>query len=335
MNKKMSLFALAVVMLATGCKEHKFEKSNSGRFEYEIFNEGSGNNVKYGDAILFRAYDYYNDSLMTTPVDSVIQVIEIDSSKLPADYVHVFMQAKKGDSIVTRTSYDSIRKFNPTYDTTKKGYIGYHFRILDIITDQSQVPYYKERANLSMRKIDSIETAKQMVIDDSVITAYLTKHQIKATKTAKGTYVEIIDPGTGPQVDTGEAIVVDYKGMTLDGKEFDSSFDSTGKSVKPFTFAIGQPGAIEGWSDGLVHFKKGGSGNLYLPSYLGYGRRGAGNVIPPNSPLIFYVKVKDILSKAQYEKKMAAEQEARMKQIEQMRKLQQMYQHQHDSATNK
>jgi FKBP-type peptidyl-prolyl cis-trans isomerase FkpA len=184
-----------------------------------------------------------------------------------------------------------------------------------------------------MRKIDSIETAKQRVIDDSIITAYLNQHHIKATKTAKGTYVEVINPGSGPAIDSGEAIVVDYKGMTLDGKEFDSSYDSTGKSVKPFTFAIGQPGAIEGMSDGMVYFKKGGSGNLYLPSYLGYGRSGAGKVIPPNSPLIFNVKVKDVLTKEQYQKKMQAEQEERMKQIQQMRKMQEMYQHLHDSTS--
>jgi FKBP-type peptidyl-prolyl cis-trans isomerase FkpA len=335
MNKKMSLFALAMVLLMAGCKVQKFEKSKSGKFEYEIFDEGSGPNAKYGNAILFRAYQYYNDSLMATPIDTVVQVIQLDSTKLPSDYVHIFLQTKKGDSVITRTSYDSIRKFNPTFDSTKKGYIGYHFRIVDIITDSTQLRTYQERANESMRKVDSVETAKQAVIDDSIISAYLKQHNINAFKTAKGTYVEIINPGTGPKVDSSNALVIDYKGMTLDGKEFDSSYDSTGKAVKPFTFAIGQPGAIEGISDGMVYFKKGGIGNLYIPSTLAYGRRGVGNVIKPNTPLKFYVKVEDVLSKEQYQKQMEKEQEQRMKQMQQMRKLQEMYQKQHDSATNR
>ena len=324
MNKTINLVAIAMLILAAGCTDQNFKKTKSGRLEYRIIGSGDGEPVKYGNAILFRAYNYYNDSLMTSPIDSVLQVIEIDSTKLPADYVKIFTSAKKGDSIITRTSFDSIRKYNPTVDSSKKGYIGYHFRIVDVITDSSKVEGLRLQANESMRKIDSISIAKQKVIDDKTLSDYLAKNNIKAVKTAKGTYIEIINPGSGEAIDSGKAITVDYRGMTLDGQEFDSSYDATGKSVKPFTFVVGQRGSIEGMSDGLLYFKKGGSGRIFMPSYLAYGPRGAGSAIKPNTPLVFYVNVADVLTNDQYKAKMEEEQKVRQAQMEQMRKLQEM-----------
>ncbi len=319
MNKSISLAALAILILAAGCTDQKFKKTKSGKLEYKVIGGNSGDFVKYGNAIQFRAYSYYNDSLMATPFDSVTQVIEIDSAKLPAEYIQIFTAAKKGDSIITRTSIDSIKKFNPLPDYAKKGFLGYHFKIVDIITDPAKVAALKNQTMESMRKIDSITVAKQKVTDDKTLSDYLSTHNIKATKTAKGTYVEIQNPGQGDAIDSGKAITVDYRGMTLDGKGFDSSYDASGKSVKPFTFVIGQRGSIEGWSDGLVYFKKGGKGRLFIPSYLAYGERGAGADIKPNTPLMFDVSIVDVLTKDQYRAKM----EEQQKQMQMLQQLQQ------------
>ena len=109
--------------------------------------------------------------------------------------------------------------------------------------------------------------------------------------------------------------------MTLEGKEFDSSYDSTGKSVKPYTFVIGQRGSIEGWADGLVYFKKGGKGKLFIPSYLAYGSRGSGE-IKPNTPLMFDVSIVDVLTQDQYRTKMEAQQKQMQEQMKKMRETQ-------------
>jgi FKBP-type peptidyl-prolyl cis-trans isomerase len=315
MNKSISLAVLAILILAAGCTGQKFKKTKSGKLEYKVTGGNGGDAVKYGNAIQFKAYSYYNDSLMSTPYDTVAQVIEVDSTKLPAEYIEIFSAAKKGDSIITRTSIDSIKKFNPLPPYAKKGFLGYHFKIVDIITDPAKVAALRNQTMESMRRIDSISMAKQKVTDDKTLSDYLTKNNIKATKTAKGTYVEIQNPGEGDAIDSGKAITVDYKGMTLDGKEFDSSYDPSGKSVKPFTFVVGQRGSIEGWSDGLVAFKKGGKGRLFIPSYLAYGPRGAGADIKPNTPLMFEVSVVDVLTQEQYRTKMEAQQ--KMMQLQQ------------------
>lgn len=332
MNKSISLMAFAILLFAVGCKDQSFKKTKKMGIEYKS-GGGSGNPIKYGNAIEFQAFQYYNDSLMSSPFDTVAQIIEIDSTKLPPDYIEIFTSARNGDSVLTRTATDSIAKYGQLPPYAKKGagqYFGYHFKILDVVTDPAKIAAIRNASMESMRRIDSISMIKQRVIDDSTLSAYLTKNNIKATKTAKGTYVEIIDPGTGASIDSGKAITVDYRGMTLAGKEFDSSYDSTGKSVKPFTFVVGQRGSIEGWSDGLVYFKKGGKGKLFIPSYLAYGSRGAGPDILPNTPLMFDVSIVDVLTQEQYRTKMEAQQKEMQ---EQMKKLQEMQKNKAD--TNK
>ena len=332
MNKSISLVAFAILLFAVGCKDQNFKKTKRTGIEYKT-SGGSGDPVKYGNAIKFQVFQYYNDSLMSSPFDTVAQVIEIDSTKLGPDYTEIFTSARNGDSVITRMATDSLAKSGPLPPYAKKGpgqYFGYHFKILDVITDPSKIPAIRAASMESMRRIDSLSTIKQKAIDDSILSAYLAKNNIKATKTAKGTYVEITDPGTGAAIDSGKAITVDYRGMTLAGKEFDSSYDATGKSVKPFTFVVGQRGSIEGFSDGLVYFKKGGKGKLFIPSYLAYGSRGSGPDILPNTPLMFDVSVVDVLTQDQYRTKM----EAQQKQMEeQMKKMQEMQKNKTD--TNK
>ena len=327
MNKPICLIAIGFLMLAAGCDNPRYTKLKGG-LEYKIIKGSGDKDIKYGNAIQFRVQQYYNDSLMSTPYDAVAQVIEIDSTKLPPEYVGIFKSAKKGDSIVTRISTDTIMKFNQLPPFAKKGqYFGYRFKIIDVVTDPAQVTALKTATMENMKKADSVAMEKQKDIDDKTIKDYLAKNNINATKTPEGTYVEIQNPGTGEKVDTGKAVAVNYKGMTLDGKIFDQSYDSAGKPTKPYTFMVGQRGqlsAIEGWSDGMVYFKEGGKGRLFIPSARAYGSRGAGGDIKPNTPIMFEVAIDHILSKDEYQKEM----EAQQKMMQQQQMMQQMMQQQ-------
>ena len=96
--------------------------------------------------------------------------------------------------------------------------------------------------------------------------------------------------GTGDFPSKGDLLVVHYTGTLEDGTVFDSSI----KRNQPIEFPVGTGRVIPGWDEGLMSMKVGGKRKLIIPPDLGYGSRGAGASIPPNSTLIFEVELINI-----------------------------------------
>ena len=112
------------------------------------------------------------------------------------------------------------------------------------------------------------------------------KKEEKVIKTDSGLqYVELKE-GTGTAAKKGDTVDVHYTGWLKDGTKFDSS---VGK--KPFGFQLGAGMVIKGWDEGVAGMKPGGKRKLIIPSELGYGKRGAGGVIPPDAELTFEVEL--------------------------------------------
>jgi peptidylprolyl isomerase len=105
------------------------------------------------------------------------------------------------------------------------------------------------------------------------------------TKSGLG-YVELTE-GQGASPQTGQLVEVHYTGWLDNGEKFDSSKDRG----KPFEFVLGKGRVIKGWDEGVASMKVGGVRRLIIPSELGYGRNGAGGVIPPDATLIFEVEL--------------------------------------------
>jgi FKBP-type peptidyl-prolyl cis-trans isomerase len=106
---------------------------------------------------------------------------------------------------------------------------------------------------------------------------------VELIKAERATF-KVLKTGTGPAAKFGDQVSVFYTGKLANGKPFDSN---VGKA--PFDVTIGQ-GVIPGFSQGLVGIKKGEKREVTIPPSLGYGAKGAGNVIPPNATLIFIIE---------------------------------------------
>ena len=109
-------------------------------------------------------------------------------------------------------------------------------------------------------------------------------------KTESGLRYQIIQKGNGKQAEKGKKVSVHYQGALDNGQVFDSSY----KRKQPIDFQLGVGQVIEGWDEGIALLQVGDKARFVIPSYLGYGSRGAGGVIPPDATLVFDVELMDV-----------------------------------------
>lgn len=93
--------------------------------------------------------------------------------------------------------------------------------------------------------------------------------------------------GTGQEAQEGDTVKVDYRGILLDGTQFDSSYERK----QPFLFTIGGGQVIRGWDEGVLGMKIGGKRRLIIPPALAYGDHGVPGAIPPKATLTFEIEL--------------------------------------------
>ncbi|MFZ8967472.1 MAG: FKBP-type peptidyl-prolyl cis-trans isomerase [Ilumatobacteraceae bacterium] len=98
--------------------------------------------------------------------------------------------------------------------------------------------------------------------------------------------------GTGPAVEAGDTVWVDYTGIrSEDGVEFDNSYDRG----EPFRFTVGQGSVIDGWDQGLIGASAGTQRRLDIPAELAYGDQSPGGVIRAGDALTFMIEVRAVV----------------------------------------
>jgi FKBP-type peptidyl-prolyl cis-trans isomerase FklB len=103
-----------------------------------------------------------------------------------------------------------------------------------------------------------------------------------------GLQYKVLKQGAGPKPTATDTVTTHYRGTLIDGTQFDSSYDRK----EPATFPVS--GVIKGWTEALQLMPVGSKWQLFIPSSLAYGDRGAANVIGPNETLIFDVELLSI-----------------------------------------
>ena len=141
-----------------------------------------------------------------------------------------------------------------------------------------QQEHSKKQEEMAAQKAsESIKTGQDFLANNAK------KPGVKVT--ASGLQYEIVTVGTGKTPSPTSKVTVHYEGKLVDGTIFDSSY----KRGETISFPLN--GVIQGWQEGLQLLKEGGKAILYIPSNLGYGEKGAGNIIPGNATLIFTVEL--------------------------------------------
>ena len=100
-----------------------------------------------------------------------------------------------------------------------------------------------------------------------------------------------VTEGKGEVVKANATVKVHYTGWLTNGTVFDSSR----KRDEAISFGLNQ--VIKGWTEGVQGMKVGGTRRLFIPSEMGYGKKGQGEDIPPNSTLVFDIELLEVKNK--------------------------------------
>lgn len=137
-------------------------------------------------------------------------------------------------------------------------------------------------------KAAAAKTAAKAAKQKAFLTENAKKEGVKTTDS--GLQYRILQPGKGPKPKATDKVQIHYRGQLIDGTEFDSSYSRN----TPATFSLNQ--VIPGFGEGLQQINVGGKAELFIPAKLGYKDRSVGNVIPPNSTLVFEVELLQIIT---------------------------------------
>lgn len=169
--------------------------------------------------------------------------------------------------------------------------------------------YFKEEtANKAKEKLLEEENKKlyakkyEKIIAEKI--AYFDKIKETATKLPSGVRFKIIQDAKGEKPNNGEELLMKYSGFLADGTLFDTSEETVAekfgkldpwrvnqRGYRPIPYVVGTSKVIPGFEEGIKRMKVGDKAIVFIPSRMGYGEQGAGNVVPPNADLIFEVEL--------------------------------------------
>ena len=151
--------------------------------------------------------------------------------------------------------------------------------------EESLMAFQQQMQQKQMESM-KIKAEQNKAAGKAFLEANKTKEGVKTLDS--GIQYKVIKKGDGASPKASDTVSCHYKGSTIDGEEFDSSY----KRGKPASFQL--DGVIKGWSQALLLMKTGSKWMLYIPEDLAYGDRGAGKAIEPGSTLIFEIELLNI-----------------------------------------
>lgn len=301
MKKNLMFMAIAAMLIAgmTACNGKKspyegYQKTQNGLY-YRFYNQNEGATPQKGELIDLIMSCVVNDTASVIPV--MPNTMQLTEPLFPGDFFEGLAMTHVGDSVSFIVNIDStFRTFfrQPTLPAqfVSTDVMRFDVRVEDIYPEEE----YVKRLAVKTQKSTAERIAK-MVADypeetekaAKELAEYLAKNKVVAEPTESGLYYVMTQEGNGEKPEAGQLVSVHYTGKLLDGTKFDSSFDRE----KPIQFPLGIGQVIPGWDEGIGMMSKGEKGMLYIPYYLGYGERAAGDMIPSFSNLMFEVELVD------------------------------------------
>lgn len=301
-NLLLALVVLsATIFSATSCG--KSEKKTKHGYTMHHYISNSGPKAKFGDVVKIHYDIYIGDSLVQStrkagkgePIQSQIPLeseLSEFKGRFPAPYDAIVMMAE-GDSAMVVESMDSMQlKLRPEVfkDQTELK----HVIVLVDLMSEEEVKAAEAEAEAKQAEMIAKAQAMQGMLPEveAKVKGLIADHKggklaSRIAKTPSGVEYVVLEQGSGAKLNTGDQCEVHYYGSLKSGKMFDNSF-SRGM---PLPVDVNGGRMIKGFDEGIAALKRGDKAIMFIPSDLGYGAAGAGENIPPNSDLVFYVEI--------------------------------------------
>lgn len=300
-NMKKYIFSIFLLCLfGTAVHSQSTVHQLADGTKYTIFTSDTGPKIKVNDVITFNIIQKTDkDSVLvssyTTGQPGKMQVLAPESANdiVQKRVMEVLPFAALNDSLLVKIPVDSLlighEDKRPAF-FPKGSYFNIYIKILKI---QGLNDAIAER-NAEIAKISADEVTAE--------NKYAADNKLVVTTTASGLKYVITKTGLKPKPQTGDTVYVNYTGKLLNGKVFDSSIQANavkaglnqpGRTYEPISVIIGEHHIIQGWEEGLLLLNEGSKATFIIPSSLGYGEQGMGD-IPPFSPLVFDLEITSV-----------------------------------------
>ena len=287
--KKTLLFSLAasLAFFMTSCGDG-FEETETGiLYKLHVHNEDSSKPAE-GDII------FLDIKIKTESADSLLFASDevnkregfpyfeqLVKPSFDGDYSEVLAMMHVGDSATIKidadTFFHNVFKIDSLPGFVEPG--------SKVIVDVKLAKYMTlDNFKVYFNKIQSDKDAKQRVMENKLISDYMTANNLAATPTASGLYFIETKKGNGKKPENGMLASINYEGTFLyDTIPFDGN-----KGNPPYMVPLGQHTVIPGWEEAILLMTEGSKATIIVPYRLAYGPRAmGGGIIPAYSTLKF------------------------------------------------
>lgn len=293
---KLILSVLTAAILLSSCSNKTGARKTITGYDYVVYSDAAGPNAVPGQVAYFD-FEILDDkenviqSTKGTPnPPNILLPVKDDPLVKENPIIGLLYNSSVGDSLGLILPKDSIPNAPPQYKDVS--HFVYRVKVTEILSEEE----HKARVDAFTR--EKQEQAAALAGREAEVATFAQETAASyRAGTLKGLqegpegikYV-IHEEGTGPNAEAGQFVSAQYYGYLEDGKMFDNSF----KRGKGFGFKLGQGSVIRGWDVGFTMLNQGAKATIFIPSEIGYGKRGSPPNIGPDQDLIFYVELEEV-----------------------------------------
>ena len=288
MNKQFIILLTSMLVGFCSLGQTEGYRQNENDLYFKFFIKNKGKTAKIGDLaslhMIIKAEngDVLKNSYTESQGKPILFPVKIPT--FAGDIYEAVSMMAAGDSASFLISSDSI------YHNVFRKPLPNNVQSGSLLNFNLKVQWIKAQSELEIKEHEVDVDRVQLEKEEAEIKSYIKSHGLAMKRTKSGVYVEETKKGQGEAAVATKMISINYTGKFLDDKVFESTFEEE-KFGRPISVTIGNQQVIRGWEEAFLEMKAGGTYMVLIPSHMAFGIKGKGNVIPPNTPLAFEIKV--------------------------------------------